>query len=112
MFANVFSNVLTPLRARLDADERGSVAIIFAISIFVILGLTGLAIDYSRLVGVRHQLQALTDEALIAAATAAKAHTDFRVAATDHLTANWVARQSQGTASIVVQDDGGGCGVF
>ncbi|MEI2735744.1 MAG: TadE/TadG family type IV pilus assembly protein [Rhodoblastus sp.] len=48
-------------------SEDGAVAILFSASLFVILGAVGAAIDYSRMSGMRAQLQAATDSAILAA---------------------------------------------
>ncbi|MBS0241890.1 MAG: pilus assembly protein, partial [Proteobacteria bacterium] len=50
------------------AHEGGAVAIIFSLSILVILGAVGGAIDYSRAVTARDQVQASVDAAVLAAA--------------------------------------------
>lgn len=49
-------------------DRRASVAIIFAASAFVLVGVVGLGIDYARALGVRQKLQNAVDNALLAAA--------------------------------------------
>ncbi len=50
-------------------DERGTIAVIFAISLVPVLGLAGAAIDYTRATQTRGKLQAATDAAVIAALT-------------------------------------------
>lgn len=56
--------------AALGADERGSVAIIFGLSIFVLFAMVGLAVDYARFVNARTQTIAATDAAVLAGARA------------------------------------------
>lgn len=56
--------------AALGSDERGSVAIIFGLSIFVLLAMVGLAVDYARFVNARTQTIAATDAAVLAGARA------------------------------------------
>ncbi len=48
-----------------NRDTSGSIAIVFAISILIVLSLTGLAVDYGRALLVRSQLQAATDAAAL-----------------------------------------------
>jgi len=47
--------------------EDGAVAIVFSMSLLVILGAVGAAIDYTRLTGVRVELQSAADAAVLAA---------------------------------------------
>lgn len=56
--------------AALGSDERGSVAIIFGLSIFVLFAMVGLAVDYARFVNARTQTIAATDAAVLAGARA------------------------------------------
>ncbi len=51
------------------SDQRGSVAILFAISIFVLLGCSGLAIDFARAHSSKTALQQDLDAAILFAAT-------------------------------------------
>ncbi len=88
------------------SNRRGSVAIIFAISVFAVLGIVGLAVDYVRLVSTRQELQSLADGALVAAAMSAKTGTDIQDAATAHFNTNWASKTRQSTASITVADMG------
>lgn len=53
---------------RRSSDRRGTVAVIAAIMLVVILGFAALAIDMSWLVSARDQLQAATDNTAVAAA--------------------------------------------
>jgi Flp pilus assembly protein TadG len=53
---------------RYRTDERGSVAIIFALTAIVLIALTGGAIDYGRAVHARYQIQEAIDAAVLAAA--------------------------------------------
>jgi len=62
---------LEDLRARLRAfryDERGTIAIIFALTSFIVLALVGGAVDYGRAVTARDQMQNAVDAAVLAAA--------------------------------------------
>lgn len=56
--------------AALGSDERGSVAIIFGLTIFVLFAMVGLAVDYARFVNARSQTIAATDAAVLAGARA------------------------------------------
>ncbi len=58
------SNPASGLRAifaRFRADQRGNIAVIFAISILPILGLIGAAVDYTRANNARSALQSALD---------------------------------------------------
>lgn len=49
-------------------DEGGAVAIIFALSLFIVLGLVGGAVDFGRAMTVRDQMQNAADASVLAAA--------------------------------------------
>lgn len=51
-------------------DSRGSIAVGFALSLVPILGLVAALVEYSRVIGVRTELNALADRATLAAAIA------------------------------------------
>ncbi len=55
-------------RARLASDQNGSVAIIFGLSVTVLFGIVGLAIDFSRSVSVSSRLLSALDAAALAGA--------------------------------------------
>ena len=57
---------------RFHADRRGAVALIFALTSVVLLGLVGGGIDYSRIAYRRSQLQSAVDNATLAAGNALK----------------------------------------
>jgi len=52
---------------KFNSDERGSVAMIFALSIIVLCGMIAFAVDVSRTMAVRQKLQAAVDAAVLAA---------------------------------------------
>ncbi len=52
--------------SRFRRSEDGVVAIVFGMSLFVVLGAVGAAIDYTRMSGVRTELQAAADSAILA----------------------------------------------
>jgi Flp pilus assembly protein TadG len=54
------------LLRRFRADQRGASMIMFGLSIPVLVGIAGIAIDYSRAVGVKSRVQAAADEAALA----------------------------------------------
>ncbi|WP_232631379.1 TadE/TadG family type IV pilus assembly protein [Methylobacterium sp. Leaf118] len=58
--------------ARLRRDTGGSVAVIFGLSATVLVGLVGGAVDYSRLVARRTQLQSAVDAGVMAGGNALK----------------------------------------
>jgi Flp pilus assembly protein TadG len=53
-------------------DERGAVALVFALSLMVLVGFAGAALDYSRASMQRSQLQAALDAAALGAAKTAE----------------------------------------
>jgi Flp pilus assembly protein TadG len=61
-------NDVQALLVRSRHDERGTVAIIFAFSIFALCGVIGLAVDASRAYSVAARTQAILDTASLAAA--------------------------------------------
>lgn len=67
--------------AALGSDERGSVAIIFGLSIFVLFAMIGLAVDYARFVNARSQTIAATDAAVLAGARALQSNGGDQTAA-------------------------------
>lgn len=60
-----------PAKSRLVADERGSVIPLFALMLFVVVGIGGLAMDFARAERVRTRLAQAADAANLAAARAA-----------------------------------------
>ncbi|MGL5116132.1 MAG: TadE/TadG family type IV pilus assembly protein [Beijerinckiaceae bacterium] len=58
-------------KKKLRSDERGGVAILFAMSIPVIIGGSGLAIDYSQASNARSMMQGQVDAAALSGARAA-----------------------------------------
>lgn len=65
---------------RFGRDERGVVAMIFALALVPLLGLVGAAIDYSRSTTVRARLQSALDAAVLAAAVVQGTDEDRRTA--------------------------------
>jgi Flp pilus assembly protein TadG len=60
----------TRLLNKFGRDERGSVAIIFGLTIIVLCAMVGLAVDYARFVNARSQTIEATDAAVLAGARA------------------------------------------
>jgi Flp pilus assembly protein TadG len=48
-------------------DKRGSIAVIFSLTLIPVLGIAGVALDYSRMSGSKISLQKSVDAAAIAA---------------------------------------------
>ncbi|MBS0250281.1 MAG: Tad domain-containing protein, partial [Proteobacteria bacterium] len=67
--------------AALGSDERGSVAIIFGLTIFVLFAMIGLGVDYARFVNARSQTIAATDAAVLAGARALQSNGGDQTAA-------------------------------
>ena len=58
----------TSITTRFAADERGTIAMIFSLCIFVMFGVAGLAIDVGRLYHAGNKISAAIDAAALAAA--------------------------------------------
>jgi Flp pilus assembly protein TadG len=56
-------------RAIFAADQRGSVAVMFGLSLFAIVAVVGAAMDYSRATNLRQSYQVAADAAVLAATT-------------------------------------------
>ncbi len=106
MFFSQFTAQAARLLPTFRRDNRGSVAIITAIALVSLMGVVGLAIDYSRMSSTRQELQGFADTALVAAATSAKSNTDPQSAANSSLAANWAVKKRLGTATIAISDLG------
>ena len=52
---------------RIKTDERGSIAMIFGLSMFVLCGMVAFSVDYSRALAVRSKMQSAVDAAVLAA---------------------------------------------
>ena len=61
---------------KFGSNEQGAVAIFFSLALIPIIGLTGIAIDYSSASKARVSYQAIVDSAALAGATAATNDTD------------------------------------
>lgn len=72
-----FSRGLLP---RFGRDRRGSVAIMFGLTIFVVITLVGAAVDYGRTLLARERLQATVDSAVLAAARVWQTEQDMDLA--------------------------------
>ena len=73
------SSIESKLHAYRD-DNSGAVAIIFALSLFVVLGLVGGAIDFGRAMTVRDQMQNAVDASVLAAARVWQTENDLSLA--------------------------------
>jgi Flp pilus assembly protein TadG len=58
--------------SRFNSDKRGSTAIIFALMVAPIMMMTGIAVDFSRMVTVKARMQTALDAAALAGARAAQ----------------------------------------
>lgn len=58
--------------ARFSSDKRGSTAIIFGLMVAPIMMMTGMAVDYSRMITVKARMQTALDAAALAGARAAQ----------------------------------------
>jgi Flp pilus assembly protein TadG len=66
--------------ARLARDDRGSVAIMFALTIFVVFTLVGGAVDLGRAMVARERLQSAVDSSVLAAARVWQLENDLTLA--------------------------------
>jgi Flp pilus assembly protein TadG len=67
------------LLRRAGRDEKGNVAILFALMTIVVSGVLGLSIDYGRAIDARAELQAAADAAALGAAAKSNLDTDERL---------------------------------
>jgi Flp pilus assembly protein TadG len=81
------SSTAQSLASRFLRDQRGSIAIIFALALLPIFGLAGAAVDYSRLSSAQSSLQTATDAAALALSkdAAALSSSDLQSRATAQL---------------------------
>lgn len=73
-------NLSANLIAQLARDRRGSVAIMFGLSIFVVVSVVGSAVDYGRALLARDRLQATIDSTVLAAARVWQLEQDMTLA--------------------------------
>jgi uncharacterized membrane protein len=65
---------------RFKRDERGSIAVIFALTAIICLALAGGAVDYGRAVHARFQIQEAVDTAVLAATRVWQTENDIALA--------------------------------
>lgn len=65
---------------QLERDERGSTAMIFALTVAVVISMVGGAVDYGRAVKIRDQMQHAVDAAILAGARSWQLDGDLVVA--------------------------------
>lgn len=65
---------------RLAKDDRGSVVIMFGLTIFIIFSIVGSAVDYGRAMLARARLQAAVDSSVLAAARVWQLENDLELA--------------------------------
>jgi Flp pilus assembly protein TadG len=74
---------------RFAGNERGNFAIIGALCAIPLVGVAGLALDYSRIASTKERLQASVDAAIIAAAASGGGVNDMQLLAADMVEANF-----------------------
>lgn len=98
------------LTGRVRNDERGAVAVLFGLLVFVLIGAGGAAVDVSRGLAVRTTLQSELDAALLAGAAQkqSNANADAASRAEQFFAKNWKARyqSAQATLSVTQGSDG------
>ena len=90
-----------PRPTTFSRDDRGTIAVIFAVALIPVMGLAGAAIDYGRATQTRGKLQAAVDAAAIAALTM-KASTDSQ--RRTNATLVFEANKPAGVSSAVTVD--------
>ena len=77
----------TTLAARFCKDKRGSTAIMFGLLIMPVMFLTGMAVDFSRMVTAKGRMQTAIDAAALAGVRAAQVNTSTSTSTTVMLSA-------------------------
>jgi len=93
------------------ADESGAIGPLYAIVIFMLIGLAGVGFDYSRLMAMDSELQNAADQAALAAATQLNGQTDamnVAMAAANATFATAASDYVNETRFSNVDDDGDG----
>jgi Flp pilus assembly protein TadG len=86
-------------------DDRGAVAITFALLTFVICGAVGMAVDLTRVSAVKSSLQSALDHAVIAVASGRQAgDQDGIERLTAYMSANWKERHGAGPAELTYSE--------
>ncbi len=88
------------------ADARGNVAIMFAVAAIPILMVAGVAVDFSRALNLRTQLQAATDSAALAGASMEDASNGQRIQIAKDILSENLSGQNVSPISTVTIDDG------
>jgi Flp pilus assembly protein TadG len=76
---DILKSPLAPLFRRFKRDDRGNVAVIFALATLPIIGFVGSAVDYSSANAAKVQLQAALDSTALMLASYAPSHTDAEI---------------------------------
>jgi len=58
----------TKLSQRFNGDDNGSITLNFALILVPMIAFSGIAVDYSKAIGIRKQLQDIADSTVIAGA--------------------------------------------
>jgi len=75
---------------KFKSDQRGSIAVVSAVSISVILLLTGIALDYTSMTNTQNKLQNAADSAALAAAVSGEYEVaELKAIATETAAANY-----------------------
>jgi Flp pilus assembly protein TadG len=88
------------------SDSRGVVAIIFAVALVVVIGVVGVAIDYSNLSKTRAAAQNMADAAALEGALAKEKEADTHLAVKNFVSANRPSALSVDHESLDVQENG------
>ncbi len=76
---NPLSSLLAPLLHRFKRDDRGNVAVIFALATLPIIGFVGAAVDFSHANAVKASMQAALDSTALMLAKYAPTHTNDEI---------------------------------
>lgn len=88
------------------ADRSGGIAPLYALSVFMLLGSAGLAIDFARTVNAKEALQTAIDNSLLNAASIKARGGEPESAFTAHLSENWSAKNPDLIANVTFQEVG------
>ncbi|MCB1318305.1 MAG: hypothetical protein KDK27_20200, partial [Leptospiraceae bacterium] len=88
-------------------NEKGSIAVLSAITLAVIVGVAGLAVDYGRSVSAKSALQSAADAAALkASALYSRGESQYEEVATRIFNANMVGKDDVRVKSISIKKNG------
>lgn len=94
--------------SRLSGDQRGSIAIIFAIALVGVVAISGVSLDYARSVSVQNKLQRDLDAALLSSWQAEQAGIPVEEMVKKHFIANWKSTEGITTPVLDIREQADG----